>query len=573
MGHVVQGNTVFVQTKDDWWFWKLRDLEWRATRSRGDYRGLYRKLDELIDERGVPLRELEERLLGAPVRAAHPEALRRYFDNKRLGQARARLAELGERLKHAGARTSTAHLERLADLGDRMVRAARRIVDARRERLSELQKCMRSFWHRAMPHALVLRLQKSTPDVRYECELDTRDRELVTSWRRGTSEKERERLEWARRGEKAAFRYYETGLGQPVADISLRQLDGSTRDWATHDLEVDSRRLDVKNIRTERTDRFGEHLWPDHKRRRGGDEIGIVGVVSELASDGCTGTSLVLGEVGDVEVRRLHEEVNTAAAKMDLVVEINRDNGWRNRVPGWLFEYSDCHYAGAPGWVEVVSRCRAIFEGLQVPLAPWLAGLAAARGGTATETLGLPAAERVMFEFAMRVGVSRRTLFWLVLLCNLAYRHDAKARKELRSRVFFDDDVSRPLGVHDPQKYVWNVAQTLEEMITSNNEVVGRATNFRLRGVNILQACIEGGPWHTILAYCGNCGRQPIFLGASEACPCGRRRLLCDDPACLSCGLRNCNGHEYDTVDEARNAARRLPGWRQTGRWLKPPSN
>ena len=608
-GYRVRGSTVLVPT-DEYYVWKLRDLLWRTSQT-GDYRRLFPKLDELIARDAIPIGVLEEHVLAFATKPTAHELLQAWVEEKRLIRSRLELTELQRRLsrvlhlavsqrcvrlrwldqyvKRAGGHIVERRQEQIKKLQDRTRRAVvsqrsmwlrgldqrvklagSRIVEERKKRIAEIQNRTRRAWGNAIPSKIVSRIKESNPGVWYQCELDPLDRELVARWELKTTAEDRERLDWARRGEKAALLYYRKGLRHRVADISIQQLDGSTTEWKTHDLQVDGRLLDVKNVRCPRLDRFQEHLWRDHKQNREGDQVGIVGSVSIIGTDGDPEGSLVIGEVTDSDVRGLHEEVNTAAKAAGLSVEIRLDRDWRDRVPGWLFEYPDVHYAGGPDWEDILPRCREIYQDLGLPMAPWLVGLEAARCGLRADSCRIMPNQGSMFGFVRRVGLSRRSLFWFVLLYMLSHRHDPKARHELVGLIFHGDEKSLPLGLHDPRHYVWHLFQTLEEMITSDDDVVGRATNFRLVGANILQARI-GLEWHTILAYCGSCGRWPIYWGASEPCPCGKRRLLCDDRACLSCGL-DCEGHEYDTWEEAREAAIRLPNWRLIGRNLLPPS-
>ena len=474
----------------------------------------------LVPQRCARLGEIEERI---------KRAGNRVVEMRQVG-----IAEFQGRIRRAVLSHSS---KRLKVLDQRTKRAGRWIVEKRQKRLAEIQERTRRAWGSTIPSKIVSRVKDSFPGVWYQCELDPLDCEWVARWK--PSADDRKRLEWARRGEKAALLYYRTGLRRHAVDISIQQLDGLTTEWKSHDLQVDGRPLDVKNVRCPNLDRFQEHWWRHHKRNRDGDQVGIVGSVSAPRSDGGPEGSLVLviGEVTDSDVLRLSEEVNATARSASLSVEIRLNLDWRERVPGWLFEYPEIHYASGPNWENVLPRCRIISRDLGLPVAPWLVGLEAARRGPRLESRRLKRTEEAMFGFLRRVGLSRRTLFLFVLMYMLSHSHNSKAREELVDRIFHGDERSLPLGLHDPRNYVWHLLQALEQMIKSNVELLRQATNFQLVGVNILKARIEPGGWHTILAYCGSCGRWPIFLGKSKPCACGRRRLICDDPSCCSCGL------------------------------------
>ena len=141
-----------------------------------------------------------------------------------------------------------------------------------------------------------------------------------------------------------------------------------------------------------------------------------------------------------------------------------------------------------------------------------------------------------------------------------------------------------PLGRVDPRKYVWSLIHTLKLLIEANGKILREVSQFRLLGLGILQAEIHGR-WRTILAYCGDCGKTPLFLGDSDAanqhqsigycqsCPCDQGRLVCD--ACGSCSGLDCRsrGVKYETWEEIRETAKRYPDWRIVGRSLYPPPN
>ena len=171
-------------------------------------------------------------------------------------------------------------------------------------------------------------------------------------------------------------------------------------------------------------------------------------------------------------------------------------------------------------------------------------------------------------RFFQHFGVSRRTLFWFALTHLLSHMEEPWARDDLIEQIFPDratavrsaDRSSKekefPLALFDPRMYIWHLIHTLSQMIQSNRRLLATVSDYRLRGAGVLQAQIEGR-WRTVLAYCGNCGKWPIFLGevseghrerpveggACRSCPCERSRLVCDD--CRTCAGFDCTGKEY----------------------------
>ena len=373
--------------------------------------------------------------------------------------------------------------------------------------------------------------------MRFACELRSRDYELIQEWNNGEPLRDkRDTLEWARRGEKSAVRYYKN-LRRSVRDVSVQQLlEGTDNQWRSHDLNVDDRHLDVKNIRCGREDRFGEHFVPRRKRTTSGEDVGIVGVVSMLSEN----DSMVVGEVTWSDVSRLYDAIREASQEFNLGISVDRKRDWRERVPGWMFEYPDYHYSNMPDWTLIVEIYRMVTAAFGLPMPRWVTGIAAAHGSVAADERGSEEMTCRLHRFFGQHGLSRRTLFWFVLIRMLS--SDAlDPRKEIEEHLFLDGNAARPypLGRFDPREYTWNLLEALDNLFASNSDLRQRASNFQLVGLNILKAKL-GEQWQTVLAYCGKCGRWPLYLGRSEACQCGRGRLLCDE--CGDCGVDSCPG-------------------------------
>ena len=494
------------------------------------------------------------------------------------------------------------------DIQARRNRASvRASIKYRRSQLDAMKLRILKAW-RAMPCRFVDRLHDATPNVGFRCELDAEDLRLVSRWRRSPStvrDEETNRLESARLGEKSAISYYK-GLGQRVEDVSIQDLHAEGgRDWMTHDLRADGRPLDVKTSRCKRADRFTEHYWKNAKdwrnpTRAQTEEVPIVGVVSVENAE-----AIVLGELQYSELRHFASRVDSYAEGLRIGMDVSRGGDWF--VPGWLFEYSGLHYSSMPDWDDVLRRWLATSEALSVEEPEWILALALSRTKLPPKRLESAEITGAMLAFFMHVEVSRRTVFWFVLHYLLSHTQDPRAKDDLVAHLFperADAGVGEcgikesqfPLGLFDPRRYVWNMIHTLSQVIESNEQLLGAVSEYRLRGPRILQARVEyaegkTGPgakrWVTILAYCGNCGKWPIYLaantgqdvgphpagdGACGHCPCGKGRLVCDEYECGACSGWKCSGATFPTVAEARQVARDFPGWVQTGRKLLPPS-
>ena len=558
------------------WF-QLRKLDFRphwTLMQSGESGSLGAEIDGLLRDSGIDYSRVEQHLFDAASQnGVSTSATKALLQRRLLGIWKNRLDGQAHRLASAGETAAIEHRKALEGLSDRSRASVLRSIRRRRSQYDALQRRISNAW-RAMPGRVVDRFHAATPNVRFRCELDADDLRLVSRWRRNpsTNEEETSRLEAARRGEKAAIAYYK-GLGQGVEDVSIQELQvEGRRDWMTHDLRTDSRPLDVKNSRCERADRFTEHYWKNAKRWRNPtraqtEEVPIVGVVSVADTE-----TIVLGELQHSELRTFASRVESYAAGPQIGMDVSR-GGWF--VPGWLFEYSGRHYSSMPDWDDVLRRWLAISEALNAEEPPWILALALSRAKLGPKRLASAEVTRAMQGFFRHVEVSRRTVFWFVLHYLLSHTRDpGRAEEDLVAHLFPDrwgDSVGErgfkerefPLGLFDPRRYVWHMICTLRQMIESSDQLLGAVSAYRLRGPGILQARVEGVEGNaqtgekprmvTILAYCGECGKWPIYLAGNAGedvgdhsdsdrgcshCPCGRGRLVCDE--CGACSRLGC---------------------------------
>ncbi len=563
---------------------------WVSLRS-GELEPLVTEIDTLIGNPGVEVERIEQHLLDAAHRnGVQPDVVRRLLSKRLVLFRKHRLAIQARKLRLAAEAAMGSARTQLRGLARRNHSTALASIQRRRSHLKGLELRMAVAW-RSMPDKVVARLRAATPRVCFGCELDAADQRLVSDWRRDPKRKldeETNRLESARRAEKASLAYY-SSLGYQVEDVSIQQLrEGALEDWKTHDIRADDRPLDVKNVRCSRPDRFGEHHWKEHKQHRT-REVPIVGVVS--MEDGDPGVSTITGELEHSDLACFRDQVSSYSCDQNISVEFG---DWSTFVPGWLFEYPKRHYASMPDWDDVLRRWLKICDGLNIEVAPWILALAASRIRSLPNR---PLDTRItgpVHRFFQHFGVSRRTLFWFVLTYLLSHMEEPRARDDLIEQIFPDRATTArssarsskekgfPLALFDPRMYIWHLIHTLSQMIQSNRRLLATVSEYRLRGAGVLQALVEGR-WRTVLAYCGNCGKWPIFLGevsegdseqpaedgACKSCPCESVRLVCD--GCRACAGFDCTGKEYATAAEALRAAREFPGWRKIGNRLVPP--
>lgn len=210
-----------------------------------------------------------------------------YCDQQRLDELDRRLGSAGGSilnstnlfLESAANGELDARRTQLNDLVRRRDAALSRVLGDRERRIGQAESTIARIWRSAFPKLIVQRLQDSTPEVKFRTNLDAEDMELVRVWHGGEPRgDDKERLKWARKGEKAAIDYYER-LNCTVEDVSIRQLRNADSEWKRFDLRVYKRPLDVKNIRCDDPERFGEQMWKRAKKEKN-DDVSIVGTVS-----------------------------------------------------------------------------------------------------------------------------------------------------------------------------------------------------------------------------------------------------------------------------------------------------
>lgn len=564
--------------------------QWRDSQSGNDLRVLAQTIDLTVGKQLLSRTCAE----GYISRLAHGQHPRNTIDVLRLYSRQQRLWRVGRRLiseancvlertglflgsttgKELGSRR-----KQLNDMGCRLDSALRLVLEDRKRRICRAETTIAKVWRSLLPKLIVQRLQDSTPEVKFRPNLHSEDRELVRCWHgREPHGDDRDRLEWARSGEKAALRYYEM-LKCAVEDVSIKQLNPKVQSgWQSLDLRADERPLDVKNIRCDDPERYGEQLWKRHKRENNTD-VSIVGTVSIVGQDAahteCPHT-IVLGEVSRSDVESLYEAIREGSVALGLALKTGSQHGWKSRVPGWMFEYIDEHYEAMPDWNSLDGQVRELIVVSGFPVhawMKWMRSIAVARGRAEVED-GDTEVVRAICRLVRPFGLSRRTLFWFVLMWMLWNRKQAgECAVQIKDHLFVQGAIgtigrSYPLGLYDPRRYVWNLIDTLATLLRRNPMLVDKLSEISLSGLNILKARVDG-EWQTILAYCGICGRWPLYLDNCKRCPCKQARLVCD--RCHHCGIKACQGMEYESHGEARAMLEDYPAWTLIGRRLRPP--
>ena len=391
-------------------------------------------------------------------------------------------------------------------------------------------------------------LRRVTPDVEFNCSLSGEDRRLICCWsnrsKYSTIPKSiLDRLESARKSELASIAYYRQ-LGSEVRDVSIGQLVENLttkNDWKTHDLVVDGRPIDVKSTR-----RLGGSVESVHsfvrrtKRDNANNEIGFSGVVAKIGKNSEIVSSIVTGECYTSDIK----ELNTCF--VELYPEFFEFSGdFYTKIPGWMYEFPDVHYDTVYMDLENAFRSRPEFAHLGGPALQFMLTLSAFYPGR-TRTSAQHKTERIYTEkltdeerrfvrellrVSRRAKLTRRSLylFLLVYALSLAERKGDFEPISLRRLLFLSTSLkarSYPLGLFDPLHCVWDLITVLSKILKYHRDVLMRMSRFRMFNATILRGYIDGR-FRTVLAYCGNCGKYPIYWGRSRSCEkCSY--LICD---------------------------------------------
>ena len=227
---------------------------------------------------------------------------------------------------------------------------------------------------------------------------------------------------------------------------------------------------------------------------------------------------------------------------------------WRSaaELPPWAFDYDHGHYAPLNRLLHENSRfveeLRNAIRRDQTP-PPYILAFAAAHGVSDGPTSLANADVREVAQYFHATGVSRTSIFAFVLVFLLADPMDETRLSRLRMVLYPRDESVKeasmyPLGIHDPEKCVFEGIKALAELLDRNPDA-RRATEFKLVSKTILKGRIDG-IWRTLVAYCGNCGHWPLVWNVDSVLDCRTERgcrharLVCRK--CGHCGAYGQSG-------------------------------
>ena len=410
------------------------------------------------------------------------------------------------------------------------------VLDSQRCRLQQtkrrLDQLSRTWWRDATNRVL-LHWRDTTPCVCFVPDMTRDDERLIAKWNRPNGEERRdwyERVVSARRAEKAVLSYFEQ-FGVNVQDISIHQISGESLAWRSHDLTADGRSIDVKNVRG----RALGYTIPDRpKRDATNDEVAIFGVVS----DGCYATAV--GEASRRGLDELGHTIERFAEVTQLPLAWQRMARWKNGLGAWLMEFPPQHYKHGRGVVEAafldadyrklvesIGKAEEL-EGELGPIPTWISGLASFHCGRNPKSGGsaVIGALAKWHECARTASeaTTRPALFLFSLLFLLAavkhrrWKQD-RTRQELLGALFANDTEfghQHPMGLHDPRKTIHELILIVDRLILKNRDLLEQVEELRLSGMGVLRGRRRGKKEFTLLAYCGGCGKTPIWAGNLE---------------------------------------------------------
>lgn len=245
----------------------------------------------------------------------------------------------------------------------------------------------------------------------------------------------------------------------------------------------------------------------------------------------------VVGEASGEAIAKLEHSTKILAKALNvpLQVQVSSMARWQRSLAPWLMEFTPEHYRSfdRPSVCHVLKKTAQIPELDESP--PWVKAFDAfwstpCTTDASTTSLGsVDVSLRpldVFLSSAAMVPRTRSGLFFFVLLYFLALaRRDAWQRNIIKQDLFNllysaanlkEDWAQWPLGLHDPLKVIYRLVVTLNLMVEKNKEVLRSISSLKLFGSSILRAHCkidsQTTPLFTLLAYCGECGKRPLWV-------------------------------------------------------------
>jgi len=386
---------------------------------------------------------------------------------------------------------------------------------------------------------------------------------LVKSWARSLS---LEQALSARAAERACKRFFE-GLGYQVQDISITQplelynltIPGiEIGPWRKYDIRATNTAgetlcIDVKSARQNPHGVYSNFfIKPKYENLK---RIGFlryyfaVLMPQSIADRPNPGDSqaIILGMTSRSSIQSLQEYLRHGDAP--LRVDFKRpDRDLGDYMPPYLFDYPHEFYSSQH---EVCTYIRDLSpEGISQLIHlhgdPILPLLVASGVEFPPEFLNaLSDWEREFLDGLRELAASNRLsrpflffyllkFFVLTVVGKVPENHPTRWLRWIYGTESPTDIQKHPPGLYDPLETVWDLVRSLGVLYSNIRKGSLSYRSFEFCGPGLLRGRTENRQTHTLLAYCGGCGKFPLVWGREETCAaCGY--LVCNKSDCHTC--------------------------------------
>ncbi|WP_156902058.1 hypothetical protein [Azohydromonas australica] len=409
--------------------------------------------------------------------------------------------------------------------------------------------------------------------------LDKRDEEIAKSWAKSKYDGVLAKMLSARAAEKAVQMLYQ-GMGLQVEDISIKQLDGQSEDWLTHDLLVDGTiAVDVKNARRPVNGKkfYVEHTVPRFKTDRNNSGVKIAGILSPYLNlryiknpnevNFNIDKLIFLGETTRDSIERLIVNFNSPT------FEVIRN--YERTFPHWLFGYPQAWYqkfstsikqlTDGCEWPRDMEWEYLLDDSEKMKIIPALCVTGKPLPSVVSSRLSSWQIDFYSKIQRLEDALPKLPAIFLSILTDFLDRlkenqadFSPKDYLPLLYAENINSSIPHPLGAIDPLGIVQGLVNTLTILWDGRDKAnLKKLSNFRFIGMGILQGREkESRKWKTIIAYCGGaiyetdesgaviltpdgepllekgkCGHSPLIIGDNRTC------LACGKLVCSQCGF------------------------------------
>jgi hypothetical protein len=385
--------------------------------------------------------------------------------------------------------------------------------------------------------------------------LDLHDNELVSLWGKNSDRKETVKLRAARAAEKFMIDRY-SELFRDVIDVSIEQLTASDGNWQSFDIDVPGYSpVDVKHARECARGATWSGLYVKcWKLAQSGDRVTVAGVITRMSDIDSSHSPHVAQWIGDCSSdwqRRLGGVLRSAAPSIRYQQAVYNQGV---HIPPWAFEYPAAAYrVRDESLMDIKSKLESwSIRRLPAPLC------ALVPKSMPSDHLGGISAEVLALRNTMeRCGIITRSVVYAHVLerfCAALRSGELFPAQDVRDIIFYDGLETAPCALADPQCRVARLIDMLE--IASQRCIFEcrRYDGFSLTGARILRGylrsggSVAGARQHSIIAYCGQCGKDPIHIGQDYLCEhCGFLKCHCCGYRPVSC--KHCASKEGGITD------------------------